>query len=191
MKSKKVFMIVVLIVFIGIIVVVLANINSSSVGKNNDKSINKTNTTNSNSSSANSSNTQSSGRVKKSNEKANADTNNMIEITDNFFIEQTNDVYFNLDDYVGKTIKLEGLIYTYKTSKGEICYAVVRNTPGCCGNDGLAGLDIRYDEEYPAENTWVEVIGVVKSEKIDGTEIPAIQVSSMTIKETGKTFVTN
>ena len=42
-----------------------------------------------------------------------------VEITDNFFIEQTNDVYLNLKDYIGKTIKMEGLIYTYIREDGE------------------------------------------------------------------------
>ena len=41
-------------------------------------------------------------------------------ITDNFFIEQTNDVYLNLKDYIGKTIKMEGFIYTYMNEDGEI-----------------------------------------------------------------------
>ena len=42
-----------------------------------------------------------------------------IEITDNFFIEQTNDIFLNLKDYVGKTVKMEGLIYTYIDQNGE------------------------------------------------------------------------
>lgn len=57
----------------------------------------------------------------------------MIEITDNYFIEQTNDVFYNLNDYIGKTIKIEGLVYSYEDDEGKICYAVIRNTPGCCG----------------------------------------------------------
>ena len=74
---------------------------------------------------------------------------------------------------------------------GDTCYAVVRNTPGCCGNDGLAGLDIRYDKDYPNENTWVEVIGVIGTDTMYGDVIPAIQVSSIIEKEEGTTFVTN
>ena len=42
-----------------------------------------------------------------------------IEITDNFFIEQTNDIFLNLKDYVGKTVRMEGLIYTYIYPNGE------------------------------------------------------------------------
>ena len=115
-----------------------------------------------------------------------------IEVTDNYFIEQTNDIFYNTDDYIDKTIKIEGLIYTYEDYQAErTYYAVVRNTPGCCGNDGLAGLDIRYDGEYPEENTWVEVIGTIKTDVVEGEEIPAIQVTSIQEKEEGTTFVTN
>ena len=188
MNAKKVFMIIVLIAFIWGIGVFLENLNNTSVKvsetSNNANTMNSTNDLLSVSS-------KKSGNVRKSTEKANADTDNMIEITDNYFIEQTDDLYINLDDYINKTVKIEGLIYSYEDSNGDICYAVVRNTPGCCGTDGMAGVDIRYNEDYPELDTWVEVIGVVGTDTIYGGEIPAIQVSSMTIKEKGKTFVTN
>lgn len=192
MNKKKIFMIIILIAFIGVIGVVFVNVNNQSTQKISKQDTNTTNNTSTNSTSNSSyTATQSSGKIRKSTEKAKANTNNMVEITDNFFIEQTNDLYINLNDYVGKTIKIEGLIYSYEDSNGDICYAVVRNTPGCCGNDGLAGLDIRYNEDYPEENTWVEVIGVVGTDTMYGSKIPAIQVSSMKIKEKGTTFVSN
>ena len=128
---------------------------------------------------------------KKTDVNAQSNSDEIIQITDNFFIEQTNDVYLNINDYIGKTIKMEGLIYKYEDEEGNTYYAVVRNTPGCCGNDGLAGIDIRYNGEYPEVNTWVEVVGEVKAEMLYGTKIPALQVSSIEIKEEGKTFVTN
>lgn len=122
----------------------------------------------------------------------NTDTDNTLEITDNYFIEQTNDIFYNTDDYIDKTVKIAGIIYTYKSyNSGETYYAVVRNTPGCCGNDGLAGLDIRYEGEYPEKDAWVEIEGTIKKDVVDGEEIPAIQVTSMQETEEGTTFVTN
>lgn len=160
MNKKKVFMIIVLVVFIGVIVFATVNINkkATNIADNNK----------------------------------NADTENILEITDNYFIEQTNDIYYNTDDYIDKTIKIAGLIYTYEDyNSGEKYYAVVRNTPGCCGNDGLAGVDIRYDGEYPEEDTWVEIVGKIKTDVVAGEEIPAIQVISLQETEEGTTFVTN
>ena len=131
------------------------------------------------------------GNARKSKELAQIDPNNILEITDNFFIEKTNDIYINIGDYLGKTIKIEGLIYAYEDTNGDILHAVVRNTPGCCGNDGLAGLDIRYNGEYPPENTWVEVVGVMGTDTVYNNPIPAIQVGTMTEKEPGNTFLSN
>ncbi|MBQ3414379.1 MAG: hypothetical protein IJH39_03350 [Clostridia bacterium] len=115
----------------------------------------------------------------------------IIEITDNYFIEQTNDVYINLKEYLGKTVKLQGLIYTYDDKNGNTYYAVVRNTPGCCGNDGLAGIDIKYNGNYPAVDTWVEVEGVIESYKVNNYDTPVLNIKSIKETEKGITFVTN
>lgn len=194
MSKKKIIMIAILVLFIIAIGVIFVRVNNKSVEKLGETS---QNTTNSNNSTALNTSTQdeggivSNGVIRKSEGKAQADENNMVEITDNYFIEQTNDVYLNLDDYIGKTIKMQGLIYAYNDSNGDTCYAVVRNTPGCCGNDGLAGLDIRYDGEYPEENTWVEVIGVMGKDTVYHSDVPAIQVASLQETTEGISFVTN
>lgn len=191
MNKKKIIMIIILIVFLGGIGVVLANVNNKSIEKINSKNNNEIESNQTNSSNNTYTKTEGDEKVRKIKEKVNADTNNILEITDNFFIEQTNDIYYNLNDYLGKTIKIEGFITNYKDSNGDICYAVTRNTPGCCGNDGVAGLDIRCEEEYPELKTWVEVIGVIGKDKVYDDEIPAIQVTSIKAKQEGKTFVTN
>ena len=198
MKAKKIILIIILIAFIGIIGFVLIKAGSKSEEKISEASKNNTNENVSTSlntigSSSNSSSEEkkSSGVTRKSNGNVEIDSNNILEIKDNFFIEQTNDIYLNYKDYVGKTVKMEGLVYSYQDDNGDTCYAVVRNTPGCCGNDGLAGLDIRYDKDYPKVNTWIEVVGVIGTDTMYGETIPAIQVSTMEEKEQGTTFVTN
>ena len=102
----------------------------------------------------------------------------IIEIKDEYFISMTNDVYYNLDSYVGKTIKMQGLVYEYDID-GQKCYAVVRNSPGCCGNDGLAGLDIKYDGNCFPHNTWVEIVGVVEKEEWQNGYNPIVNVTLM------------
>lgn len=162
MKNNKVIMVILLIVFLIFIGVAIKYINN----KSNANAVATKDTATTNSS-------------------------EVIEITDNYFIEQTNDVYLNLKDYLGKTIKMEGLIYTYPDGQGNTYYAVVRNTPGCCGNDGLAGIDIKYDGEYPKTNTWVKITGIVESYKVYNTDTPVLKITSMEETETGTTFVTN
>ncbi len=166
MKNKKVVMIIILIIFLIGIGIALKTINNKS--NENAESI--------------------------ANTKATTESNlsgDIIEITDNYFIEQTNDVYINMKDYLGKTIKMQGLIYTYDDGRGNNYYAVVRNTPGCCGNDGLAGIDIKYDGEYPEVDTWVEVEGVVESYKVYNSDTPVLKIKSIKETEKGTTFVTN
>ena len=114
-----------------------------------------------------------------------------VDITDNYFIEATNDVYINMKEYAGKTIRMEGLMYYYDDLDGKVRHAVIRNTPGCCGSDGLAGLDISMDEAYPLVDTWVQVIGKIEIEKISGYDTTVIKVSDIVEKEAGETFVTN
>ena len=166
MNKKKIIMVILLILVIGGIVFAIIKINNKSSELANKQ-------------------------VESQKIESSIKAGNIIEITDNYFIEQTNDIYINTEDYIGKTVKFEGLVYSYEDEEGNTYYAVVRNTPGCCGNDGLAGIDIRYDKEYPEVNTWVEVEGVIEEETVDKTKIPAVKVSSMKEKEEGTTFVTN
>lgn len=191
MNLKKTFLIIILIIFIIGIVFIFVNANNVAEEKissteNNSKS--ETSTTN-----MLEENTTEvkEGKIRRTNQKVEPDMNNILEIKDNFFIEQTNDMYYNLKDYLGKTVKIEGFVSSYTDNNGDICYGVIRNTPGCCGADGLAGLDIRYDGEYPELKTWVEVIGVIGKDISYDAEIPAIQVTSIREKEEGTSFVTN
>ncbi len=164
MKIKKILMLLMLFIFIGAIAFVILQVNKKSVEKNEI-------------------NTQIQ-------ENRDESSDGIIEIKDDYFIGATNDVYYNLDKYIGKTIKMKGLIYVYE-AEGETCHAVVRNSPGCCGNDGLAGLDIKYDGEYPAKDTWVEIVGVVDKEEWQGKDNPIVNITSMEETEPGQAFVTN
>ena len=82
MKVKKIVLIIVLILF------VVAIIASIVVFSNKSTNVSQSNAKNS--------------EVKSS---------DVIEITDNYFIQQTNDVFYNLNEYIGKKIKMQGLIY--------------------------------------------------------------------------------
>lgn len=164
MKTKKILMLLILVIFIIVI--------AFGVSKVYNKSIEQNKTT------------------AKIQENRDASADGIIEIKDDYFIGATNDVYYNLDKYIGRTIKMKGMLYVYE-AEGETCYAVVRNSPGCCGNDGLAGLDVKFDGEYPAKDTWVEIVGVVDKEKWQGGDNPIVNVTSMIETEPGQAFVSN
>jgi uncharacterized membrane protein YcgQ (UPF0703/DUF1980 family) len=108
---------------------------------------------------------------------------NIIEIKEKLFIAQTNDVYLNPDDYLGKTLKLEGLFKKAQYEDRSYCF-VIRYGPGCCGSDGNAGFEIAWnmaDKTYPAEDDWVEASGILKTYMEDDYPYLYIALSSLTV----------
>jgi len=93
-------------------------------------------------------------------------TEDVIEIKEKMFISQVNDVYLNKEDYLGKTIKLEGLFKMEEAYDKLHCF-VLRFGPGCCGYDGAVGFEVIWDKEkeksYPGEDSWVEATGELKT----------------------------
>ncbi|MDR2069497.1 MAG: hypothetical protein LBP71_06470 [Spirochaetaceae bacterium] len=117
----------------------------------------------------------------------------VIEIKEKMFIAQTNDVYLNPEDYLGKTIKLEGLFKYEIGYENFYCY-VIRYGPGCCSYDGNAGFEVAWDnpdqKKYPEEDAWVEAVGVLDSYDEDGYPYLYLSLSSLTVKQTrGAEFV--
>ncbi len=106
----------------------------------------------------------------------------VIEIKEKMFVAQTNDVYYNPDDYLGKTLKYEGLFDSYDDpSNGQTYYAVIRFGPGCCGIDLNAGFEVLWDREYPAPNDWVEAVGVLEEYEENGQKYLRLALSSLTV----------
>jgi hypothetical protein len=123
-------------------------------------------------------------------------TGNIVEIKEKMFIAQTHDVYLHAEDYMGKTIKLEGL---FKTQSGydeqtNYCF-VLRYGPGCCGFDGNAGFEVAWDAPseaapYPGEDDWVEAVGVLKTYEEDGYPYLYLALSSLQVlDQRGAEFV--
>ncbi|MDR2729571.1 MAG: hypothetical protein LBB81_01575 [Treponema sp.] len=97
-------------------------------------------------------------------------TNDVINIKEKMFISQVNDVYVNPEDYLGKTIKLEGIFKMEQGYDKLYCF-VLRYGPGCCGNDGNVGFEVAWDKErekpYPGIDSWVEATGELKTYEED------------------------
>ena len=121
--------------------------------------------------------------------------NGVVEITEKLFIGQLNDIYLNQKNYLGKTIKYEGMFtqYTWE-AKNITYYSVYRNSPGCCGADGQAGFEVIWADDagrtYPKENDWCEVVGTLESYDEEGQTYLRIRLDSLTVKiERGLEFV--
>jgi hypothetical protein len=117
----------------------------------------------------------------------------IVEIKEKMFIAQTNDVYLNPEDYLGKTIRLEGLFKQEQGIETDYCF-VIRYGPGCCGYDSNAGFEVAWDNPpnapYPSVDDWVEAVGVLKSYEEDGYPYLYLALSSLTVKtQRGAEFV--
>ncbi|QIB68808.1 hypothetical protein Ami103574_05500 [Aminipila butyrica] len=127
--------------------------------------------------------------------KTKASAGDTVEIKEKMFLAQLNDIYLNQEDYLGKTIKYEGMFtqYTWE-EKGVTYYMVYRQSPGCCGADGQAGFEVVWPEGasafYPQENDWVEAVGVLETVEEDGYTYLRLSLSSLTVLPTrGAEFV--
>ena len=119
----------------------------------------------------------------------------VVEIKEKLFLAQLNDVYLNQDDYLGKTIKYEGMFTKHVWAEKRMTYYLVyRNSPGCCGADGMAGFLVVWpdgtDKTYPSENDWCEVVGTLEAYEENGQSDLRIILDSLTVKsKRGAEFV--
>lgn len=93
-------------------------------------------------------------------EQTEAASGKVLDISENMFLTQINDIYLNIEQYEDTTIKVEGMYGVLVSNETSEEFGVVyRNGPGCCGNDGWGGFFLNYDGELPQEDEWIEVIG--------------------------------
>jgi len=92
----------------------------------------------------------------------------VVTINEKMFLTHVTDIYVNAEEYIGKTIQCEGMLLMHDS---ELLihpkYFVVRNGPGCCGDDGYVGFEIIWEGEYPEVNEWIEVKGVLESDEFN------------------------
>ena len=109
---------------------------------------------------------------------------NELYIREKMFITQINDIYFNIADYDGKTIVVEGMFQMIPGMDGnEAVPAVYRVGPGCCGNDGWAGFLLNYDGDLPEVDSWIRVKGTPELIQNDVYVNLYLNVTEMEVKE--------
>jgi Predicted membrane protein len=115
----------------------------------------------------------------------------VFEIREKMFIAQTNEIYYNAKDYLGKIIKYNGVFNVYGDSEaGQVFYSVIRYGPGCCGDDGNVGFEVMWDSEYPNHNDWVEAIGILEEYEEGGNKYLRLSLTSLTVLPTrGEEYV--
>jgi zinc transport system permease protein len=125
-----------------------------------------------------------------------------FEIKEKMFVAQVNDIYLNAGDYIGKTIKLEG-IFRLEEYEGRQYRYVLRYGPGgCCGYDGNVGFEVSWEprgsggsapspKSYPKQDDWVRAAGVLEFYEEDDYPYLYLVLSSLNVLDIrGAEFVT-
>jgi len=117
-----------------------------------------------------------------------ANDDDILVIGDRFFITQVSDVFVNLHEHMGRTIRHEGLFRTvdwFPTPDNS--FVVYRYTMSCCGEEPI-GFEVFLPAGMSpfADYAWVQVTGVV--ERSHG--FPAIRATSIVeMPDIGVVFV--
>jgi putative membrane protein len=106
----------------------------------------------------------------------------VIELTEKMYVTYINEIYTNYDDYIGRTINLQGMFGSeYYDANKTIYYYVYRVGPGCCGNDGsICGFEFTWDGGMPQDNDWIEVVGTLNKYDLDGQTYLTLKATSVT-----------
>jgi len=119
-----------------------------------------------------------------------SDDDGIIVIGDRFFIHQVQDIFMNTQQYLGRTIRYEGIFRILNWPPEYIYYHfVIRYAASCCTREPI-GFFIRlpdYLYPIPPDNAWVEITGVLE---IYDYTVPMINaISLIEMEERGFTFV--
>ena len=123
-----------------------------------------------------------------------SDGDGVVEIRDRFFITQVMDIHINADEYVGRTIRYEGIfLTTHWAATGEDYHQVIRYVDDCCGDGGIIGFMIYLGDIEPLpDDAWVEVTGVLEWFEIGGFRFPRLAAVSVTeMSERGEEIVSS
>ena len=109
----------------------------------------------------------------------------VLEIPERLFVAQINDIYLNAPDYLGRTLKYEGIFASYREElTGANYYYVIRYGPGCCGTDANVGFEIQWAGDIPQPGDWVEVVGTLCEYERDGWVYLYLEATSLQVLPT-------
>ncbi len=102
-------------------------------------------------------------------------------INSQYFVNMVDDLYLNLDDYVGQKVRIQGFGIRMKNfSPNQI--VVSRLVMTCCAADASGvGLMIEGDAVSQYENDdWMDAEGVIEATDYDGDRVPLIRITKLT-----------
>lgn len=105
------------------------------------------------------------------------DSQEIIKIMENVYVDYINDIYLDSSKYIGKTIEIEGMftqsidednknhMYVYRLT--DIIEHSHDEESECEENhevESKCGLEFNYNENLPNENDWIKVVGTLEEQ---------------------------
>ncbi|MCL2618532.1 MAG: hypothetical protein FWD98_05715 [Defluviitaleaceae bacterium] len=116
----------------------------------------------------------------------------VLVINERFFVSRINDIHMNPQSYLGRTIMYEGMFASFPDMiNGGYIHIGYRYTEGCCGPYEPLGFGLTLEDiEPPANDSWVQIVGVVEALPNRAHTVLRINVTSLTeLDERGEEFV--
>jgi len=83
-------------------------------------------------------------------------------ISERFFAHQVSSILQNINQYAGRTIRMEGMFFSWQELTSAYHF-VIRYLDDCCGGGGSIGFELYMGIFAPfPDDTWVEVTGVLE-----------------------------
>ncbi|SHK48920.1 putative membrane protein [Clostridium cavendishii DSM 21758] len=119
----------------------------------------------------------------------------IIELKDENFYCYLEDIQKNIDDYIGREVQVEGMVYAKKNMNNN-SFIVTRLVMNCCAADSqYIGVTCTYYGGNVKTNTWVNIKGTVTKNTIKDSKgrdrvVPEVKVNSIEkIKEPNNLFI--
>lgn len=133
--------------------------------------------------------TESSSENSNSGETASSDTanngvqlqNGVIVMSDSNFYEYMNEIYDDLDKYMGAKIEVIGFVFNDNEEFSDNEFVPARLMMVCCAADMVpVGFLCRYDKASElTTDTWVKVTGTIGKTQYEGETVPYIKAENV------------
>lgn len=107
----------------------------------------------------------------------------VIVLDNDGFIAKVNELYVNLDKYVGRAITYEGLVYKVEDEHKPV-YIIGRyyeESHEDHSHENIIGLQGTYEGQWPSVDTWVQVKGIIEKGIFNDQEVPVVKIEEITV----------
>lgn len=108
----------------------------------------------------------------------------VVQIGDDNFVKQMDEIHAYVGEYEGKTVSYEGFVVQVDEEGKQ--HTVVRDYDLSHEDHSHAiyvGLYSTYEGEWPVEDTWVRVTGKIRKETVNGQEYPLLEIEELKVMD--------